>query len=70
MNINYENSTLHSKNVLFEGETDNGKKFTINANWNQYDDWNVEPEDIIWEDEEGTEEEIQQIIEEFENEMN
>lgn len=70
MTIDYENSQLISKNLMFYGTTEDGKKFVINANWNDFDDWNVLPEDISWDDEEGTEDEIQGIIDEFLKEMN
>jgi len=56
--------------VTYEGTTDDGKSFTINANWNEWDDWNVQPEEITWDGEEGTEEQIKEIITLFENEMN
>lgn len=70
MKIDFENKRLHSKNVFFQGETESGLTFTINANWNEHDDWNLQPEDIIWDGEEGNEEEIDQIIRYFLNEMN
>ena len=34
MKIDYENDKLMSKTVWFKGETLDGKKFTIMANWN------------------------------------
>lgn len=68
--IDFNSERTHSKNVFFEGETESGLKFTINANWNEYDGWNLEEEDILWDDEEGTEEEIQEIIDNFLNEIN
>jgi hypothetical protein len=68
MNINYNDGKLVSKNVNFEGVTNDGKGFTICANWNDWDDWAVD--EIEWHDEEGTEEQIEEITNEFINNMN
>jgi hypothetical protein len=70
MNIDYENGELQSKTVWFRGETDEGKGFTIMANWNDWDDWNVTPDEITFDDEELTDDECQQIVDEFLAEMN
>ena len=70
MQIDYESPRLVTKTVAFDGQTPSGKGFTINANWNDWDDWNVTPDDISWDDEEGTEEEIEEIIQTFETHMN
>lgn len=70
MKINFNSTRTHSKYVFFEGETESGLGFTINANWNEHDDWNLMPEDIFWHDEGGTDDEIQEIIKVFLNEMN
>jgi len=70
MTINFENGKLVSKHVMYEGTTDDGKEFVINANWNEWDDWNVLPEEISWSDEKGTEEQIAEIVKMFEDEMN
>jgi len=63
MEIDYKNSRLISKTVDFEGTTEDGKGFTITANWNDWDEWSVD--EISWHDEEGTEEQLEQIKEEF-----
>jgi hypothetical protein len=70
MNINYDDAELQSKNVWFKGETDEGKGFTIMANWNDWDSWNVTPDEITFDDEDLTDEEVEQIIEEFLTQMN
>lgn len=70
MMIDFESAKTTSKTVWFNGETENGKKFIIMANWNDWDDWNVTPEEISWDGEEGTDEQVQEIIFEFLNEMN
>ena len=68
MNIEYKNRQVRSKQVDFEGETEDGKAFTIDANWNDWDDWSVDG--ISWHDEEGTEQEEEEIKEKFLEHMN
>ena len=68
MNIDYKNAQIKSKQVDFEGETEDGRRFTIDANWNDWDDWSVDS--ISWHEEGGTQEEEEEIKEEFLNEMN
>jgi hypothetical protein len=40
------------------------------ANWNSWDDWNVTPDEISFNEDDGTDEEREQIIEQFLTEMN
>jgi hypothetical protein len=40
------------------------------ANWNSWDDWNVMSEEISFDNNDGTDEESEKIIEEFLLEMN
>lgn len=68
MNIDYQNGRLKSKQVDFEGETEDGKGFTIDANWNDWDDWSVD--EITWHDEEGTPEQVIAIQNKFLEDMN
>jgi hypothetical protein len=54
--------------VDFVGETEDGKTFTITANWNDWDDWTID--EIVWDGDAGTEEEEDEIRENFMSEMN
>ena len=69
MNIEYKkNGRIVSKQVDFDGETEDGRTFTIDANWNDWDGWSVDG--ISWDDEEGAPEEEEEIKEKFLADMN
>jgi hypothetical protein len=68
MNIDYKNGRITSKQVDFDGETEDGRTFTIDANWNDWDGWSVDG--ISWDDEEGSPEEEEEIKEKFLADMN
>ena len=68
MTINFDEGKVLTLVKTFNGITEDGKKFTITAEWNDFDDWTVDS--IEWDGEDGTEEEIQEIEELFLNEMN
>lgn len=70
MKIDFENGRTHSMNVFYQGETESGLKFTIDAHWNDWDGWSTDLDNFTWEEEEGTEEEAQQAIDYFIEEMN
>jgi hypothetical protein len=68
MNIDYKNGRIISKQVDFDGETEDGRTFTIDANWNDWEQWSVDG--ISWDDAEGSEEEEEEIKEKFLSDMN
>ena len=68
MNIDYKNGRIVSKQVDFDGETEDGRTFTIDANWNDWEQWSVDG--ISWDAEEGSEEEEEEIKEKFLSDMN
>lgn len=70
MQINYDSPRLVSKTMDFDGQTSDGKEFTITANWNDWDDWNATADEISWKGEEGTEEEVEEILTRFHLHMN
>lgn len=59
-----------SLGLSFKGETEDGKKYIVSTNHNDHGNWTLLPEEIYWENEKGTEEQIQKIIDDFLNEMN
>lgn len=68
MKINYENSKTISISKSFKGETEDGRKFTIFAEWNDWDDWLIDR--IEFDESDGTDEDEEEISEEFLNNMN
>ena len=70
MYIDYESAKTVSKTVWFNGETKDGKKFTIVANWDEWDDWTADSSDMMWDGDEASEEECREIIHDFLSEMN
>lgn len=70
MQIDYDSARLISKTVDFDGQTEDGKEFTITANWNDWDDWNATIDELSWKDGEGTEDEAEEILMAFHIHMN
>jgi hypothetical protein len=69
MQINYDNPQTLSVSKMYEGSTEDGRKFMVIASWNDWDDWTVDS--INWDDgNEGTNEEEVEIIELFTATMN
>ena len=68
MNINFDNPTTLSISKMYEGTTEDGKNFMINASWNDWDDWVIDS--ITWDGEEGSNDEESEITEVFLKEMN
>jgi len=63
MTINFDEAKVLTLVKTFNGTTEDGRKFTITAEWNDFDDWAVT--DIDWDGEEGTEDEEEEIEEMF-----
>ena len=63
MKINYENAVTITISKIFEGETEDGKKFTIFGEWNDWDGWTIDR--IEFDESDGTDEEEEQITEQF-----
>jgi hypothetical protein len=69
MEINYSSEVLTSANYDYDGQMEDGREFTIHAFWDNWDDYTVDS--IEWLNEaEGTEEEENEIIEMFLDNMN
>jgi hypothetical protein len=66
--INYEDSKIVSVDKIYPGFTENGQKFEIHANWNDWDDWSVD--DVTFESDDFEESLKESIIDEFLEEMN
>ena len=62
MKIDFENPKTTSVRKLFEGELETGEKFTIDAEWTDWDGWEVI--EIMWDDNvvEDKEEEIKEYF--------
>ena len=48
MKIDFENPKTTSVRKLFDGELETGEKFTIDAEWTDWDGWEVI--EIMWDD--------------------
>jgi hypothetical protein len=70
MFIDYESPKTISKTIWFPGETEERKKFTLVATWDEWDDWTANASDIMWDGEEGSEDEAQEAVHEFLTQMN
>ena len=68
MKIDYKEGRVTNKTVDFTGTTQDGKDFTIIANWNESDDWSVDC--VMWHDDESEVEDTQAIEDEFLDNMN
>ena len=69
MEINYSSEVLTSANYDYDGQTEDGREFTIHAFWDNWDDYTVDS--IEWlNGAEGTDEEEDEIIEMFLDNMN
>lgn len=69
--MNYEKPEISlTLGASFNGETEDGKKYTIYPNQNDLGNWTITPNEIIWENEKGTEDQIQEIINNLLKEMN
>jgi hypothetical protein len=69
MEINYSSEILTSANYDYDGQTEDGRGFTIHAFWDNWDDYTVDT--IEWlNGADGTDEEEDEIIEMFLDNMN
>jgi hypothetical protein len=62
MKIDFENANLISYRKWYKGELETGESFTIDAEWNDWDGWEVI--EIMWDDKviEDKEEEIKEYF--------
>ena len=70
MFIDYESPKTISKTIWFLGQTEERKKFTLVATGDEWDDWTANASDIMWDGEEGSEDEAQEAVHEFLTQMN
>ena len=69
MEINYSSEVLTSANYDYDGQMEDGREFTIHALWDTWDDYTVDT--IEWlNGAKGTDEEEDEIIEMFLDNMN
>ena len=64
MKIDYGSEELISAFYDYDGEMEDGRKFIIHATWDSWDEYGVDSIDWL-EGAEGTNEEEQEIIEQF-----
>lgn len=66
--IELDNGKTTNRTVWFPGTLDSGVRFTVCANWNEWDGWSVD--DVMWDEGEGTDEEMEAIKERFIEDIN
>jgi len=68
MNIDYLQSKIVYIKEQFSGTTEDNKKFIIQANWNNVDNWKIEL--IYWQSNDGTDNDNREISETFLKKIN